>query len=260
MKKEHWKTAAAAAFLIAAGISYCLAGPMAGRFRLPGWDFGTKYVLNEEGAVNSGIQDGETSGLAAIEGGLFSAEEGNPAGGEILSGSGAAVGSGGAAGNGGAAESGAAVAGESLPGTVLYVHVCGQVKTPGVYELKEGSRIFDAVEAAGGFTEEADERSLNLAAPAKDGMQVNVYSREEALTAPAVSADGDSSREGGERINLNRATEKELMELPGVGESRAGDIIRYREESGGFRTIEEIMNVPGIKDASFQKIKDRITV
>lgn len=144
---------------------------------------------------------------------------------------------------------------ESSAMSACYVHVCGEVRNPGVYELSEGSRIFEAVEMAGGFTEDAAEESLNLAGMIADGMQVMVLSREEAESAAAEKAAENSGI-----VNLNTATKEQLMTLKGVGESRAEDIIRYREESGGFKKIEDIMKVPGIKDAGFQKIKDSITV
>ena len=136
-----------------------------------------------------------------------------------------------------------------------FVHICGEVKAPGVYELAEGSRIFEAVEAAGGFTEEASEASLNLAGVISDGMQIVILSKEEVRLQ--LEAAGDP---GAGLVNINKASKAQLMTLPGIGESRAEDIIRYREESGGFQTIEDIMKVSGIKDAAFQKIKDSITV
>ena len=144
------------------------------------------------------------------------------------------------------------------------VHVCGEVANPGIYELPAGSRIYEAVKAAGGFTENAAEESVNLASPIEDGVQIRIYSKEEAetLAAGAAPFDGfEASGEGKEPVvNLNTATKEELMTLSGIGESRAEDIIRYREENGGFQNIEDIMKVSGIKDAAFQKIKDRITV
>ena len=138
---------------------------------------------------------------------------------------------------------------------VCYVHICGEVKEPGVYQVPEGSRIFEVVEAAGGMTDEAADFSLNLAEPISDGMQIVILSREEAQEmreAEAALASGI--------VNINKASKEQLMTLPGIGESRAEEIIRYREKVGGFQTIEEIMKVSGIKDAAFQKIKDSITV
>ena len=139
--------------------------------------------------------------------------------------------------------------------TVIFVHVCGEVLNPGVYELPEGSRIVDAVKAAGGLSEEASEESVNLAEVVTDGMQVVIPNRAEAEAAAKQMAESAAGL-----VNLNTATKAQLMELPGIGESKAEDIIHYRETVGGFRTIEEIMQVPGIKDAGFRKIKDRIAV
>lgn len=139
--------------------------------------------------------------------------------------------------------------------TVIFVHVCGEVLNPGVYKLSEGSRIVDAVKAAGGLSEEASEESVNLAEVVTDGMQVVIPNRIEAEAEAKQMAESAAGL-----VNLNTATKAQLMELPGIGESKAEDIIHYRETVGGFRTIEEIMQVPGIKEAGFRKIKDRIAV
>lgn len=147
----------------------------------------------------------------------------------------------------------------------IYVYICGEVITPGVYELSEDSRIDEAVDAAGGFTENAARECVNLASKVSDGMQITIYSREEAASLPADSASvggnaGKSGTSGSGLVNLNTATKEELMTLKGIGESKAEDIIRYREKSGGFKKIEDIMKISGIKEAGFQKIKDNITV
>ncbi len=147
-----------------------------------------------------------------------------------------------------------------------FVHVCGQVNEPGVYELEPGSRIYQAVEMAGGFAPEAAVWYLNLAQEITDGMKIQVPTEEEAADwtqsgppAMAQGQDGESIPDGG-KVNLNTAGREQLMTLTGIGESRADDIIRYREEHGPFERIEDIMNVSGIKDGAFQKIKDSITV
>ena len=137
----------------------------------------------------------------------------------------------------------------------IYVHICGEVNNPGVYELAEGSRIFEAVEAAGGFTEEAAQASLNLAQVISDEEQIVILTQDEA----AEKARQEREQASG-IVNLNTASKEQLMSLPGIGESRAEDIIRYRKESGGFQNIEEIMSVPGIKESAYLKIKDSITV
>lgn len=156
----------------------------------------------------------------------------------------------------GLGENGLNETGESVEELLMcFVHICGEVNAPGVYELPEGSRIFEAVESAGGFTDEASEESLNLAEVISDGMQIVILSEEE-VKLQQEAADNLASG----LVNINKASKEQLMTLPGIGESRAEDILRYREESGGFETIEDIMKVSGIKDAAFQKIKDSIVV
>lgn len=147
----------------------------------------------------------------------------------------------------------------------IYVYICGEVTNPGVYELAEDSRIYEAVDAAGGFTENAARECVNLASKVSDGMQITIYNKEEAASLPSNSgaAGGNAGQEGTSGsglVNLNTATKEELMTLKGIGEAKAEDIIRYREKSGGFKKIEDIMKISGIKEAGFQKIKDSITV
>ena len=147
----------------------------------------------------------------------------------------------------------------------IYVYICGEVINPGVYELSGDSRIYEAVDAAGGFTENAASECVNLASKVSDGMQITIYNREEAASLQADSASvggnaGKSGTSGSGLVNLNTATKEELMTLKGIGESKAEDIIRYREKSGGFKKIEDIMKISGIKENGFQKIKDSITV
>ncbi len=147
----------------------------------------------------------------------------------------------------------------------IYVYICGEVINPGVYELSGDSRIYEAVDAAGGFTENAARECVNLASKVSDGMQITIYNREEAasLQADSASVDGNAGKSGTSGsglVNLNTATKEELMTLKGIGESKAEDIIRYREKSGGFKKIEDIMKISGIKENGFQKIKDSITV
>lgn len=154
---------------------------------------------------------------------------------------------------------------EKASESVIYVYVCGEVANPGVYELSENSRIYEAVEAAGGFTENASEKSVNLASKVSDGMQIIIYNKEEAEVLPADNAGGNGnswqtgSKNAG-RVNLNTASKEELMTLKGIGESKAEDIIRYREKNGKFQKIEDIMKISGIKEAGFEKIRDDITV
>lgn len=144
---------------------------------------------------------------------------------------------------------------DSMQEKMIYVHVCGAVLTPGVVEVPEGSRAQTAVEAAGGFREDADRDYMNLAAPVSDGEQLCIPTLEEVRVQREQLKEEESGR-----VNLNTADISRLCTLPGIGESRAGDIVAYRQEHGGFGQIEEIMKVPGIKESTFEKIKDLITV
>ena len=147
----------------------------------------------------------------------------------------------------------------------VYVYICGEVTNPGVYELSGDSRIYEAVDAAGGFTENAARESVNLASKVSDGMQITIHNKEEAASLLAGSGavggnNGQGGTSGSRIVNLNTATKEELMTLKGIGEAKAEELIRYREKSGGFKKIEDIMKISGIKEAGFQKIKDDITV
>lgn len=143
-------------------------------------------------------------------------------------------------------------------GGLCYVHVCGEVVCPGVYQLAAGQRVFEAVELAGGFTDAAADAFLNLAEPVFDGMKVEVPDQEQAESLAAGQEKQESVLGG--KINLNTATREELMTLRGIGQARAEDILAYRQQHGGFGRIEDIMEVPGIKEAAFLKIRDDITV
>lgn len=151
-------------------------------------------------------------------------------------------------------EGGEAAAAEPATQT-LCVYVCGEVKSPGVYELPEGSRIVDAVEAAGGMTEAASGTWLNLAEPVSDGQKIEVPSETEASELEKEQQEAQSGL-----VNLNTASAEELMTLTGIGESKAEAILSYREEHGGFEKPEELMEIPGIKEGVFEKIRDQVTV
>lgn len=162
---------------------------------------------------------------------------------------------------GDASESGSISEGASLEGSgessssPVFVYVCGEVEKPGVYELQEGDRVVDAVEAAGGMTGEASDTWLNLAELISDGQKIEVPSREQAEELAKVREEEESGL-----VNLNTASEEELMTLTGIGEAKAREILNYREEHGGFQKPEELMEIPGIKEGVFLKIKDQITV
>jgi len=139
----------------------------------------------------------------------------------------------------------------------VIVHICGAVVNPGVYELPPGSRIVDAVDKAGGLSEDADESYVNLAAVPNDGEQIFIPTIEESVIMKKTRQEtGVSSG----KVNINTADKALLCTLPGIGDTRAADIIAYRQEHGNFSTIEDIMQVSGIKEGSFQKIKEMIVV
>lgn len=167
----------------------------------------------------------------------------------------------------------------------IYVDVCGAVVNPGVYELSLDSRVFQAIEKAGGYLPGAAASYLNRARSLYDGQQIYVPTQEEvdsqtipltqdetaqdgvvqagtAQTGTAAdnTADGTETTQAGQRINLNTADVSQLSTLTGVGESKALAIIAYREENGPFTSIEDIMNVPGIKEGTYEKIKDKIAI
>ncbi|MCF2682957.1 helix-hairpin-helix domain-containing protein [Faecalicatena contorta] len=140
----------------------------------------------------------------------------------------------------------------------ICVHVCGEVCNPGVYELEAGSRLYEAIEAAGGMTEKAAKDYLNQAEKAEDGQQIYVPSGEEVSCSDEQSVSGNDREDG--KVNLNTASKEQLMTLSGIGEAKASAIISYREAHGGFQNIEELMQVEGIKEGVFQKVKDQIKV
>lgn len=140
---------------------------------------------------------------------------------------------------------------------VLYVYVCGQVRNPGVYKLEQGNRVTHALMAAGGMTDQAAPDYLNQAELLEDGQKLYVPTTEEVLVLPNDEADAERS-DG--RINLNTADKASLTSLSGIGEARAEAIIAYREANGGFQSVEDIMNVEGIKEGIFNRIKDQIKV
>lgn len=139
--------------------------------------------------------------------------------------------------------------------SVIRVYVCGAVMNPGVVEIPQGSRVEDALKAAGGFGADAGREAVNLADWVADGQKLYFPRADEAVPE---SADGAAASSG--LVNINTADAAALCTLPGIGESRAKDIIAYREENGGFGSCEDIMKVPGIKTAVYEKIRDSITV
>lgn len=142
---------------------------------------------------------------------------------------------------------------------IFKVHIIGEIINEGVYEIEEGARIEDVVAAAGGFTDMAYNRSVNLAAKVFDEQQIIIYNKEEvANNANFFNENVKDSKPS--KININTAAVDELTHLTGIGESKAKVIVKYREENGKFTSIEQIKNVDGIGDKIFDGIKDDIKV
>ena len=180
--------------------------------------------------------------------------------------------------------------------STVFVDVKGAVNSPGVYELDEGKRVIDAINLAGGLTDKADTININLSKKLTDEMYVIIYTKDEIYNykqnnesvndikcasmecvCPDVSNDAcinsastgnsSSSSEDGNKVtdddskvSINSATKEELMKLEGIGEVKAEAIIKYRQENGSFKSVEELKNVSGIGDAVYDKIKDNIIV
>ena len=143
----------------------------------------------------------------------------------------------------------------------VFVYVCGEVRSPGVYELRADARVFEAISSAGGITEDAAPDAVNQARVIADGEQIYVPTVEEAASQE-TGVGGTTVTKGTEniKININTAGKEELMTLTGIGEAKADDILKYREEHGSFGSIEELMQINGIKEGVFNKIKDDITI
>lgn len=173
-----------------------------------------------------------------------------------------------------------AVSDKEMQQAMIYVDVCGAVANPGVFQLAAGSRVFQAIEAAGGYLPEAALTCVNRAGVLTDGQQLYILTQEEmerqGLDPAEMSKASDGQMNGSagtgqntgmtaqvqqdNRININTADEAQLTTLTGIGATRAQAIIAYREENGPFAAIEDIMNVQGIKEGTFAKIKDEIVV
>lgn len=134
----------------------------------------------------------------------------------------------------------------------LYVHVVGEVQSPGMYQLPIGARLVDAVFAAGGLTEEADNASVNLARELTDGEQIIVFSISQEGEAAGSTASG--------LVSLNRAGDKELEELPGIGPALAGRIVAWREANGGFKSVQDLLKVSGIGENLLAGVIDLVTL
>lgn len=145
----------------------------------------------------------------------------------------------------------------------IYVHICGAVCNPGVYKLNEGSRVMEGIDAAGGFSEDACEEYINLAEVLCDAQQIVVPTNEQVQSGEIQHLRGSSEvagNIGSALVNINTADAQMLCTLPGIGTKKAELIIAYREQNGGFQSVEELMNIEGIKEGLFEKVKDLITV
>lgn len=154
----------------------------------------------------------------------------------------------------------------------VVVDIKGMIVSPGVYEVDSTSRVNDVINIAGGLLEGADTSMINLAKIVEDEMIIIIYSREEILDkykdevcvcdCPEITNDAciDTNNEINKKVNINTASKEELMTIPGIGESKAEEIIKYRDEHGNFSSIEDINNVSGIGESLFEKIKDYIAV
>lgn len=174
-----------------------------------------------------------------------------------------------AAGDGDAEAAADAGASQAAPAP-LRVHVGGAVAAPGVYDLAEGARVLDAVEAAGGFAEGAARDALNLARAVSDGEQVVVPSEADIAAQEVASAGAGGAAAGagasaaaggaGGKVNINTASAAQLDTLPGVGASTAEKIVADREANGPFKTVEDLKRVSGIGDKKFAALADAICV
>ena len=141
---------------------------------------------------------------------------------------------------------------------LITVDVKGAVKTPGIYDLPVGSRINDAVQKAGGLTDNADNKSINLAQKISDEALVYVPTKEEA-TSQATQSNASNSKEN-KKVNLNKASVEELKQVKGLGAKRAQDIIDHRESNGKFKSVDELKKVSGIGAKTIEKLKEYVTV
>lgn len=220
----------------------------------------TVYLEQIESGTPDSTEDREEN-LEGAEAGLGTEETGQDASGQT----GASDSAGTVSGQTGASD-GAEPAAEQQTAD-CYVYVCGAVCSPGVYILEPGSRIYEALAMAGGLAEDASATFVNQAELVWDGQMIYIPTEEEAASGIVPvgevsqgTAEANASETGDERINLNTASEAELMTLPGIGETKAESILAYRDKNGGFSSVEEIMQVDGIKEGLYNRIKDDIRV
>ena len=149
---------------------------------------------------------------------------------------------------------------ESAEQDLITVDVKGAVKSPGIYDLPVGSRVHDAVQKAGGLTEEADSKSLNLAQKISDEALVYVPTKGEEVASQQTGSGTTASTSKDKKVNLNKASLEELKQVKGLGGKRAQDIIDHREANGKFKSVDELKKVSGIGAKTIEKLKDYVTV
>ena len=149
---------------------------------------------------------------------------------------------------------------EPLEQDLITVDVKGAVKSPGIYDLPVGSRVNDAVQKAGGLTEQADSKSLNLAQKVSDEALVYVPTKGEEVASQQAGSGTASSTSKEKKVNLNKASLEELKQVKGLGGKRAQDIIEHREANGKFKSVDELKKVSGIGAKTIEKLKDYVTV
>ena len=161
---------------------------------------------------------------------------------------------------------------------IIKIDIKGEVKNPGVYQMKKGDRVIDAINASGGLTKNSDTSLINLSKNVYDEMVIKIYTKDDVKNMSKTetiveyietecncdeninNACIESESKEETKISINSATSEQLDSLPGIGLSKANDIINYRNSNGSFKTIEDIKNVSGIGDSLFEKIKDLITI
>ena len=149
---------------------------------------------------------------------------------------------------------------EPVEQDLITVDVKGAVKSPGIYDLPVGSRVNDAVQKAGGLTEQADSKSLNLAQKVSDEALVYVPTKGEEAASQQAGSGVASSTSKDKKVNLNKASLEELKQVKGLGGKRAQDIIDHRESNGKFKSVDELKKVSGIGAKTIEKLKDYVTV
>ena len=149
---------------------------------------------------------------------------------------------------------------EPVEQDLITVDVKGAVKAPGIYDLPVGSRVNDAVQKAGGLTEQADSKALNLAQKVSDEALVYVPTKGEEVANQQTNSGAPSSTSKDKKVNINKAILEELKQVKGLGGKRAQDIIDHREANGKFKSVEELKKVSGIGAKTIEKLKDYVTV